>query len=52
LAQIEFSEKENYKQTIENLEQRLLFGGYPELEQYPDWGDKKITYLKLLILIC
>ena len=41
LAQIEFSEKENYKQTIENLEQRLLFGGYPELEQYLDWSDKK-----------
>ena len=41
LAQMEFTEFENYKQTTENLEQRLLFGGYPELEQYPDWEDKK-----------
>ncbi|SHM06194.1 ATP-binding protein [Flavobacterium xanthum] len=41
LAQIEFAPYENYKQTSENLEQRLLFGGYPELEQYVDWEDKK-----------
>lgn len=41
LAQIEFSKNENYKQTIENLEERLLFGGYPELIQYESWEDKK-----------
>ncbi|POY39913.1 ATPase [Flavobacterium alvei] len=41
LAQIEFAEKENYKKTIENLEQRLLFGSYPELEQYEDWASKE-----------
>jgi predicted AAA+ superfamily ATPase len=41
LAQMEFSLQENYKQTTENLEQRLLFGGYPELIQYPEWEDKK-----------
>lgn len=41
LAQMEFSAQENYKQTTENLEQRLLFGGYPELIQYSDWEDKK-----------
>ena len=41
LSQIEFSEKENYKKTTENLEQRLLFGSYPELEQYDDWGSKE-----------
>lgn len=41
LSQIEFSEKENYKKTVENLEQRLLFGSYPELEQYEDWGSKE-----------
>lgn len=41
LAQMEFSEFENYKQTTELLEQRLLFGGYPELEQYKDWEEKK-----------
>ena len=41
LSQIEFSEHENYKQTTENLEQRLLFGSYPELEQYADWESKE-----------
>jgi len=41
LAQMEFAEFENYKQTTENLEERLLFGGYPELEQYSDWEEKK-----------
>ena len=41
LSQIEFSEFENYKQTKENIEKRLLFGGYPELEQYADWTDKQ-----------
>jgi len=41
LAQLEFSAYENHKQTTENLEQRLIFGGYPELEQYPDWKDKE-----------
>ncbi len=41
LSQIEFSEKENYKQTTENLEQRLIFGSYPELEQYDNWQDKE-----------
>jgi predicted AAA+ superfamily ATPase len=41
LSQIEFSEKENYKKTVENLEQRLIFGSYPELEQYEDWGSKE-----------
>jgi hypothetical protein len=41
LAQMEFCEKENYKETTENLEQRLLFGSYPELEQYDDWESKE-----------
>lgn len=41
LAQIEFFQNENYKQTLENLEERLLFGGYPELIQYDNWDDKK-----------
>jgi uncharacterized protein len=48
LSQIEFSEQENYKQTVENLEQRLLFGSYPELEQYADWEDKK-AYINEII---
>jgi uncharacterized protein len=48
LSQMEFSEFENYKETTIKLEERLLFGGYPELEQYPDWNDK-ISYLKEII---
>jgi hypothetical protein len=48
LAQIEFAPYENHKQTTENLEQRLLFGSYPELEQYQDWEDKK-EYLNEII---
>lgn len=41
LAQMEFSLQENFKQTTENLEERLLFGAYPELEQYESWQEKK-----------
>lgn len=41
LAQIEFSKIENFKQTSDNLEQRLIFGGYPELEHYQSWQDKQ-----------
>jgi uncharacterized protein len=48
LAQMEFNEFENYKETTLKLEERLLFGSYPELEQYPEWNDK-ITYLKEII---
>lgn len=40
LAQMEFSATENFKETTENLEKRLLFGGYPELEQYEKWQEK------------
>ena len=48
LAQMEFSKYENFKETTQKLEERLLFGSYPELEQYPDWNDK-INYLKEII---
>lgn len=41
LAQIEFAAYENYKQTTENLEQRLIFGGYPELIHHDDWEEKQ-----------
>ncbi|MFV5687364.1 ATP-binding protein [Flavobacterium sp. ZT3R25] len=41
LAQMEYSQYENYKQTTEKLEERLLFGSYPELIQYSNWEDKK-----------
>lgn len=48
LAQMEFSKHENHKETISKLQERLLFGSYPELEQYPDWNDK-ISYIKEII---
>ncbi|MFV8356525.1 ATP-binding protein [Flavobacterium sp. XS1P32] len=48
LAQMEFAKYENFKETTQKLEERLLFGSYPELEQYSDWNDK-INYLKEII---
>ena len=48
LAQIEFSQFENYKETTENLEERLIYGGYPELTQYESWYEKK-DYLKEIV---
>lgn len=48
LAQLEFAQQENYKQTIENLETRLLYGGYPELTQYESWEEKK-EYVKEIV---
>ena len=47
-AQMEFANHENYKETTQKLEERLLFGSYPELEQYQDWNDK-INYIKEII---
>lgn len=44
LSQIEFSQYENFKETKENLEKRLLFGSYPELEKYESW-EEKVDYL-------
>lgn len=41
LSQIEFSQHENYKETTEKLEQRMIFGSYPELEQYDTWQEKQ-----------
>ncbi|TWI01180.1 hypothetical protein IQ05_00750 [Flavobacterium tiangeerense] len=48
LAQIEFAKYENFKETTQKLEERLLFGSYPELEQYPEW-EEKINYLKEIV---
>ncbi|MDB1145271.1 MAG: ATP-binding protein [Alcaligenaceae bacterium] len=41
LSQIEYAQYEHYKKTSDNLEQRIIFGCYPELEQYPDWEEKE-----------
>ena len=48
LAQMEFAKYENFKETAQKLEERLLFGSYPELEQYSEW-EEKINYLKEIV---
>ena len=48
LSQMEFSKYENYKDTTEKLEERLLFGGYPELVHLSNWKDKQ-AYLQEII---
>lgn len=41
LAQLEFSKIEDFKTTVEKREERLIFGGYPELSKIADWKDKE-----------
>lgn len=48
LAQIEFTQFENYKQTTEKLEERLIYGGYPEVTHYDSWEEKQ-TYLREIV---
>lgn len=48
LAQMEIGEFETYPQTIENLEDRLLFGSYPELVNIRD-REEKIDYLEGMV---
>lgn len=48
LAQMEFSVKEDYSTTKSNLEERLIFGGYPELLHISD-RKGKVEYLKDLM---
>lgn len=45
LAQMELSKQENFIDTKGNLNNRLIYGGYPELEQLKSNGEKEI-YLK------
>lgn len=45
LAQLELSKYENYIDTFQKLEERLIFGSYPELEQLST-NTEKIDYLK------
>lgn len=47
IAQMEFSAQENYLTTKSNLEERLVFGSYPELSNLIN-KDDKIDYLKEL----
>lgn len=48
LSQIEFSATENFVQTRYNLEDRLIFGSYPELTKLNN-RDEKISYLKEIV---
>ena len=48
LGQMEFAEVEDFKTTLANREERLIFGGYPELSQYSEWKDKE-SYLYQLM---
>jgi len=48
LAQLEYQHYENLIQTKSNLEERLIYGSYPELLQYPN-NDDKAGYLKQLV---
>jgi len=48
LGQLEFAKVEDFKTTLENREERLIFGGYPELSQYSEWKDKE-SYLYQLM---
>lgn len=48
LAQMEYALLQDYKSTVEKREERLIFGGYPELEKYPDWQEKA-EYLQQII---
>jgi len=48
LAQLEYSKLENYKETRANLEMRLIYGSYPELEKFEKWEDKR-EYLEEII---
>ncbi|WP_290796856.1 ATP-binding protein [Flavihumibacter sp. UBA7668] len=48
VAQAELSDEEDLIATKSNLEQRLIFGSYPELWQLPD-DEEKAAYLKSMV---
>ncbi len=48
LAQMEWQQGENFLQTQQNLEDRLIFGSYPELSHFTT-KDQKRNYLKELV---
>ncbi len=48
IAQSEFKNHENLIETQANLEKRLIFGAYPELERIEDW-DEKANYLEGIV---
>ena len=48
LAQIEYQTQENSVETFSKLEQRLIFGSYPELLNFTD-NEEKIDYLEGIV---
>ncbi len=48
ISQLEFSKTENLLETKGNLEDRLVFGSYPEISKFSNREDK-IDYLKELV---
>lgn len=48
LSQMEFNKQEKLIETLGRLEERLIIGTYPELQQYSKWEDK-ITYVDGLV---
>jgi uncharacterized protein len=48
LSQMEFSPLENHFETTVKLEERLIFGGYPELQHIENWNEK-IEYLDNIV---
>lgn len=48
LSQTEISSMETYMETIQNLEERLIFGAYPEVYQLPDLQEKSDYLLELV----
>ncbi len=48
IAQMEYQKEENLVQTKSNLEERLIYGSYPELLQYTS-NEEKTAYLRELV---
>jgi len=48
LAQMELGKEENLIETKSKLEERLILGSYPELQQYSGWNEK-VQYLDRLV---
>jgi len=48
LAQLEIGEDENYAETVQHLDERLIFGSYPEVFQFSSYQEKSV-YLQQLV---
>ncbi len=48
LSQMEYGKEENLIETKGKLDERLILGSYPELQQYTGW-DRKVQYLEQLV---